>query len=158
MCFCHCLHYGGYLDILISPMTQLIFGLCHNNQLCPRMMSLLSILSTIMCIHSEWSPYLTRSLHSDVIIPCLFCVLSAFNTGPLIYLRAGCTSHPKFCTTSGCMQDIVAPLSNSADMRGVYCHLWLVTKMDTIVVATCFHHHKHTTMVFIRQSQIWPKS
>jgi len=67
---------GGHLDILTSPVTQSISGLCFHSQECPRMSFCFPKLVTANNVCSEWFQYLKMKSTTSVIEPASFRVPS----------------------------------------------------------------------------------
>ena len=67
---------GGHLDILTSPVTQWISGLCFCSQECPRMSFCLPKPMTANTVCSKWFQYLKMRSTTSVMEPASFGVPS----------------------------------------------------------------------------------
>ena len=99
-------------DILTSPVTQLMSGLCFHNQVWPIITFCLPKLVTAKNTRSTWFQYCRFSSTTSVMDPASLGVPSTLQTG--IGLESILVVKPFFFTYSRSMNIPVAPESNRA--------------------------------------------
>src|SRR6202045_1189430 len=99
----------GHWESFTSAFAQLISGLCHFNQSCPRITMWDWVFPSRKWIRSWWSPTLTSKSMPNRIFPSLFCVPSTLYI--VIGFCRGAGSSPTLFAHSKSIKQLVQPES-----------------------------------------------